>query len=151
VPSLEEFRVATPVLTDTFGESDRGLPANPQALARREFPQGERLLCQFEVFGAAKSETGTPQVTHGYRVLGPGGSVFTSHPPSEILSTSIGALSRTFGFSLESAEPGDYMMLMSFRDELAGKTLELREPFTVLPPLPAASGDAPGSEITPGG
>jgi VWFA-related protein len=136
VPSLEGFRVGTPVLTDTFGESAQGLPANPQALARREFLQGERLLCQFEVFGAATDESGIPRVSQGYRVLGPGGSEFTSHPESVILPTSIGALSRTFGFSLEAAAPGDYMMLMTFRDELAGKTLELREPFSVLPPLP---------------
>jgi len=136
VPSLQGFRVGTPIFTDTFGESDQGLPANPQALARREFLQGERLLCQFEVFGAATDEAGIPQVTQGYRVLGPGGSVFTSHPESMILPTSIGALSRTFGFSLDAAAPGDYMMLMTFRDELSGKTLELREPFWVLPSEP---------------
>ncbi len=145
VPPLDGFRVTTPIFTDTFAENDQGLPGNPQPLARREFLQGERLLCQFEVFGAATGETGMPQVAQGYRVLGPDGSVLTSHPESVILPTSIGALSRTFGFSLEAAAPGDYMMLMTIRDELAGKTLELREPFKVLPPASSASTDPAGT------
>ncbi len=136
VPSLEDFRVATPILTDTFGESDRGLPADPQPLARRDFLQGERVLCQLEVFGAAKDGGGMPKVTHGYRVFTPDGRLFTSHPESEILPTSLGALSRTFGFSLENVVPGDYLMVMTVRDELTGKTLDIREPFTVIPPAP---------------
>jgi len=144
VPSLQEFRVGTPNLTDTFGESDQGLPANPQPLARREFQQGKVLMCQVDVFGAGKGETGMPQVAHGYRVLAPDGSELTSHPESVIRPTSLGALSRTFGFSLEAAEPGDYVMVMTFRDELAGKRLELREPFKVLPPVPSAPADPAG-------
>ena len=40
----------------------------------------------------------------------------------------------------DNATPGDYEMVMNFRDELSGKTLELREPFSVVPP-PSASGD----------
>ncbi len=95
-------------------------------------------MCQVDVFGAGKGETGMPQVAHGYRVLAPDGSELTSHPESVIRPTSLGALSRTFGFSLEAAEPGDYVMVMTFRDELAGKMLELREPFRVLPPVPSA-------------
>ena len=133
VPPLEELRVATPILTDTFGVSDRGLPANPQPLARREFPQGERLLCQLEVFGAEKGDGGMPQVIHGYRVFTPDGRLLTSHPESEILPTSLGALSRTFGFSLEDAPPGEYLMVMTVRDQVSGKTLDIREPFTVIP------------------
>ena len=40
--------------------------------------------------------------------------------------------------------PGPYEILMTIRDDLAGQSLELREPFTVGPPLPAtASAQAP--------
>lgn len=143
VPSLDGFRVTTPILTDTFGETGPGLPGNPQPLARSEFLPGDRLLCQFEVFGAEKDDSGLPQVAQGYRVLGPDGTVFASHPERVILPTSIGALSRTFGFSLENAIPGDYDLVMTFRDQLAGKTLELREPFRVLsPPSPGSPSPA---------
>ena len=43
------------------------------------------------------------------------------------------------GFSLEDAAPGDYEMVMYFKDELAGKTLELKEPFTVTDRLAQAA------------
>jgi hypothetical protein len=43
-----------------------------------------------------------------------------------------------FVVSLDYATPGEYEMVMNVRDELSGKTLELREPFTVVPP-PSAS------------
>ena len=75
----------------------------------------------------------------GYLVRGSDGSVFTGTNPSVIRPTSIGKLSRMVGFSLENAAPGDYDIVMSFKDELAGKTLELHEPFTVSARLPQAA------------
>jgi hypothetical protein len=40
---------------------------------------------------------------------------------------------RMFGTSLEGAKPGDYELVLHLKDELAGKELEIREPFTVEP------------------
>jgi VWFA-related protein len=143
VPPLGELRVSTPVLSDTRAPAPaaEGTPGGILAvLARREFPSGADLLCQFEVFGAKKDEkTGMPHVTQGYVVTRPDGSVFTAMEPSPINPTSLGQVMRTFGFKLGDAPVGDYEMVMAIRDDLAGRSFELREPFRVVEPLPASA------------
>ncbi len=133
VPGLEEFRVSTPIVSDVReAPAGGGAGGRLAVLARREFSQGSSLFCQFEVYGAAKDpKTSMPRVSMGYLVRGSDGTVLAGTNPTVINPTSIGKLSRMVGFSLESAAPGDYDMVMSFKDELAGKTLELHEPFTV--------------------
>jgi hypothetical protein len=74
-----------------------------------------------------------PRVLQGYVVRRSDGVQFTSAAPTEIRPTSLGVLSRVSGFSLRNAEPGEYEILMIVWDQLAGKKLELREPFTVVP------------------
>jgi hypothetical protein len=143
VPPLDKFRVSTPVLSDTRQPSSvpvsEGTPgAGLSVLARREFPAGADLLCQFEVYGAKTDEkTGMPKVSQGYLVRRPDGSVFTAMAPSLIKPTSLGKLTRLFGFRLEDAGPGDYEIVMAVKDELTGQILELNEPFKVVPAPPA--------------
>ncbi len=149
VPSLDGFWVTTPILSDRHQEDENGRPVNPQPLARREFPQGEDLLCQFEVFGAQKDEKGMPRVVQGYEVRRPDGTILASLSPSEIRPTSIGALSRLFGFGLAGATPGDYEMVMTFEDQLSGSKLEVREPFTVVDPLPEPPAEQSASAAPP--
>jgi VWFA-related protein len=134
VPPLAEFRVATPVISDIPRPDPVTGALEPQPLARSEFFQGGRLACQLEVFGAERDETGMPRVAQGYVIRGPDGSVFKRLPESVISPTSLGAVQRLFTVSLEDAVPGAYEMVMTFRDELTGKKLELREPFSVVPP-----------------
>jgi hypothetical protein len=47
-------------------------------------------------------------------------------------------VSRIVGAKLAGAEPGDYELVLTVRDELAGKTLEVREPFTVTAAAPSS-------------
>ena len=145
VPPLEEFRVSTPILTDTR-RRDAGPGIRPQLLARREFVQGSPLMCQFDVYGAAKDEGGLPRVTQGHEVRRSDGTLLVLAPESVIAPTSLGALSRLVTFSLKDATPGDYDLRLRFRDELSGKVLDLREPFRVVPPAPPehAAGARPG-------
>lgn len=75
----------------------------------------------------------------GYEVRRSDGALYTGEAPSRIVPTPKGALSRLIGFSLERAAPGDYEIRMRLKDELSGRTLELREPFSVS--LPEAEGD----------
>jgi VWFA-related protein len=143
VPPLGEFRTSTPVLSDTRAPSPaaEGVPGGIlTVLARREFASGSDLLCQFEVYGAKKDEkTGAPRVTQGYVVTRPDGSVLTGMQPSVINPTSLGQVMRTFGFRLTDTPPGDYAVVMTVRDDIAGRSVEMREPFKVVPPLPASA------------
>src|SRR5262249_40772673 len=110
-------------------------PPRPAPLARRIFAPGATLFCQYEVYGAAKDKAnGLPKVTAGYVVRRSDGSVLTEMAPSLITPTSIGELSRLIGTPLEGAGPGDYEVVLSVKDELNGKTVEVHEPFRVQSP-----------------
>ncbi|HSB61570.1 MAG TPA: VWA domain-containing protein, partial [Vicinamibacteria bacterium] len=147
VPDLAQFRVTTPLLSDVRETSEDGGGGDRLAIvARRDFPQGASMYCQFEVYGAARLESsGMPRVSMGYQVRRSDGALYTQDDPSLINPTSAGSLSRLIGFSLEGATPGAYEIVMRVKDELSGKTVELHEPFRVSPPVPAAP-PAPGGE-----
>jgi hypothetical protein len=131
VPELGGFRVSTPVLTDTRRE-DGETAGEPLPVARRAFDRGEELFCLVEVYGAQKDGSGLPQVVMGYAVMGASGGAVAFAEPSLIRPTSIGHLSRFVRLDMEAAPPGDYELVMAFRDMLSGKFLEVREPFSVL-------------------
>src|SRR5207249_6701676 len=67
VPDLGRFRVTTPVLSDMRDDTEEGGTGNRLAiLARRDFPQGASLFCQFEVYRAARLESSRlPRVSMG--------------------------------------------------------------------------------------
>ena len=135
VPALGPFRVSTPVLSDTVqpmapGET-KGTP-QPTLLARRAFAPGAMLLAQFEVYGAAKEKgSGMPRVTAGYLIRRNDGTVIARVDPTPIQPTSLGRVMRLVGTRLDDSPPGDYEMVLSLKDEIAGKTLEVKEPFSV--------------------
>jgi VWFA-related protein len=142
VPDLTTFRVSTPVLSDMRETTEEGLAGDGLAImARREFVPDSELFCQFDVYGATKlASSGMPRVTMAYEVRRSDGTLFTNEARSLILPTEVGGLSRMIGFPLEWATPGDYDLVMSVKDELSGKRVDMREPFTVVaaPPAPAA-------------
>ncbi len=150
-PPLEGFRVSTPILSDTRRLERDGQRVRPTLLARREFPQGGEVICEFEVFGATKGENEMPRVAQGFEVRRADGTVFTKAAPSVMKPSSLGALSRIIGFSLANASPGRYEMLLSFQDQLSGQKVELREPFEVVPPPPPSSQPAQAPEPPPEG
>ncbi len=144
VPPLDGFRVSTPIITDSSEPDSEGPGVRPKPLARREFPQGVNLVCTFEVFGAAQDQNGMPQVVQGYRVERSDGVLWTGAEESVIRPTSLGVLSRLIAFTLSDAQPGDYEMRLTFRDDLSGETVELKEPFEVVPADPEEAAFATG-------
>jgi hypothetical protein len=136
VPELTQFRVSTPILSDVVqpAEGADSVP-RPLVLARRTFEAGRTLYASFEVHGAEKDKkTGMPMVSAGYVIRRREGGVVTQSAPTLITPTSLGKVSRMIGAPLPGA--GEYELVMTLNDTIAGKSLEVREPFTV-------SGDAP--------
>ena len=152
IPELTTFRVSTPVLSDRRETGSDGLPGDRLALmARREFVPDSELFCQFHVYGATKlASSGMPRVTMAYEVRRKGdGAILTHEARSLILPTDVGGLSRMIGFPLEWAPPGDYELVMSVKDELSGKRVEILEPFSVVEAPAAAAEQAPPAQSPP--
>jgi VWFA-related protein len=135
VPDQSAFRTSTPVLSDTAQipqPGEKGSVPHLPLLVRRDFPAGGKIFCQFEVFGAAKDKTnGMPAVTAGYDIKKPDGTVTVHVEPTPIRPTSLGKLSRLVGAQL-TTEPGEYEFILNLKDQVSGKTLEVKEPFTLV-------------------
>jgi VWFA-related protein len=143
VPDMAQFRVSTPILSDTLQPTPEGQKSAPRPVLKiqRSFPTGSTMWAEFDVYGAVKDKaSGMPKVTAGYTIRRIDGPVETFVTPTVIQPTSLGKLSRLVGTRLATAEPGDYEFVLTIRDEIAGKSLEVREPFTVVPAPAAASG-----------
>ena len=140
VPALTQFRASTPVISDALREDADPKSPRPAVTARRSFPAGATVYAQFEVYGAERDKpTGMPRVTAGYEIRGTDGTVALKVDPSRITPTSLGRLSRIVGSPLGATPPGSYEMVLTLVDEVAGKTLEIREPFTVEPAAAATA------------
>jgi VWFA-related protein len=141
VPSAGSFRLSSPVLSEVLEEGTGG-SRKPVLQVGRSFPREAMLWCQFSVYGAARDEKGSllPQVSAGYEIRrADDAKLFKRAAPSRINATSVGALMRLNGISLRGAPPGEYELVLSVRDELAGKAVEVREPFVVEAAGPAVS------------
>jgi VWFA-related protein len=132
VPPLDGLRVSTPVLSDRLQAADPKAAPAPLLLARRQFGAASPLFCQFEVYGATRGElTGLPQVSAGYALVTADGRTLVENEPTAIRPTSLGYLSRLWAMGLAGMAPGGYELVITVRDEVAGREEVLREPFTV--------------------
>jgi VWFA-related protein len=130
VPEAGALRVSTPILTDTINSAQDAVA--PVMIARRTFRRGTTLYCRFDVHGAAKSKaSGMPRVTTAQLVRTRDGAVISKGAASEIVPTSLGALSRMTELPLEGIPPGDYELVLTVQDLEANRTREDVEPFTV--------------------
>ncbi len=149
VPDLSGWRATSLLLTDTLQPQPKDAPSDarprPVLVVRREFPAGATLYGSFEVYGAQKdAQSGMPRVSAGYEIVSADGTrVVTRVEPSEIKPTSLGKLARFTGSPLGDTPPGAYEFVLRLKDELSSKSLEVREPFTVVPVEPAENVTAP--------
>ncbi len=143
VPDPAEFRASTLNLTDALDVTSEvaasGAP-RPSFLARREFPSGVTLYAQFSVYGAERDKTsGMPQASAGYDIMDADGLPRARVNPTVINPTSLGKLSRLVGTPLERYEPGVYEFVLNIKDEIAVKSIQIRQQFTVVAPPAVAS------------
>ncbi len=130
VPPLDQLRVSTPILTDTVQQPPGQAVPSPVLLARRTFAAGGTLYCRFDVFGMAKDkDRGMPRVRSGHLLRRMDGTVISRSQPTWIEPTSLGAVARMLQIPLERAGPGDYELVLSVEDTLAGRSCEVVEPF----------------------
>ena len=146
VADLSQFRTSTPVITDTLApDPEKKDVPRPAIIVRRNFAPGATLFASFEVYGATKEKpTGMPKVTAGYVVRRPDGSAVVEVAPSRINPTSLGKLSRIVGTRLPEDATGELEFVLSVKDEISGKTLEVKEPFTVATGAATAAAPAGG-------
>ncbi|MGE5125326.1 MAG: VWA domain-containing protein, partial [Betaproteobacteria bacterium] len=135
VPSQDQFRVSTPVLSDALSDAGRG--ATPVLLARRTFARSAQLYCRFDVYGAAKGPDALPKVRASH-LLRRSGEIIGRAAPSLIEPTSLGSLARMVQIPLRPYPPGDYELVLDVTDEVSGTSKELVEPFTITPPVTAS-------------
>jgi VWFA-related protein len=130
VAPLTDLRVSTPILTDTVQSSGGAVAA--VIVTHRNFKRTGSLYCRFDVYGAAKPKGGhMPRVTVAHVLRRADGTVVSKGDPSEIVPTSLGALSRMMEIPLADLKPGAYELVLTVEDQEASKSRELVEPFTV--------------------
>lgn len=94
---------------------------------------GDSQYCQYQAHGAAADPADkAPRVTAGWE-LRHGGALVRASEPTRIKPAADGRLSRLVGVSLEGLEPGDYELVLSARDEVAGGAARSSEPFRIAP------------------
>jgi VWFA-related protein len=131
VPSPEEFRLSTPILTSELEEKE-GQP-RPRVILSRTYRAGQVLFCQIQVHGAADDpKERLPHVRSGYE-LRKGDTLVRFAEPTRIRPEWDGRLSRLMGLSLEGASTGNYTLVLTAEDEITGRTVTVSEPFTVRP------------------
>jgi VWFA-related protein len=141
VPDFQGWRTSTPVLSDALEPRTEGAALRPVIPARRTFAPGATLYFQFEVYGSARDPaSGLPRVSSGFTVRTSNGAVISRGAPVAIRPAAEGRLARLGRISLEGMAPGSYELVLDLRDDVAGRTLEVREPFSVEAP------SVPGSE-----
>src|SRR5260370_38110782 len=83
VPPVVGLRLSTPLLTNRVSLSKDG-PAQPIAVAHREFFGSDTLYCQFEVFGVAGHNGAGPRVHASYELRGANGELVRRSEPSPV-------------------------------------------------------------------
>ena len=127
VAPLDGLRVSTPVLTDLLQQTSEGI--GPVVVARRSFEAGRPLYCRFDVYGAARDERLQPHVSAGHALRrASDGAVVDQGPLTRIEPSSLGAVARLLQFPLK-VPPGQYELALTVKDEIAGSSVEVVEPF----------------------
>lgn len=143
VPDLHAWRTSTPVLSDALEPQRPGEPLRPVVPARRAFAEGATLYFQFEVYGSAPDPaSGLPRVSAGFTLTAEDGTLVVRGQPAGIRPTAEGRLARLGALPLEGKPPGRYALLLDLRDEVSGRTMEVREPFSI-ERAPARSASVP--------
>jgi hypothetical protein len=131
VPPVGSFRLSTPIVTAALEKAEGR--DRPRLSLDRTFRPGQVLYCQYQALGAAVDPAEKAQrVTAGWELRH--GDVFVrASGLTRIRPAPDRRLTRLVGVSLDGPEPGDYTLVLSARDEVAGAAARATEPFRVAP------------------
>jgi VWFA-related protein len=131
VPDPSVLGTSTPILTDRLEPASPQGASRPVPIARRSFKTGSRLYCVFEVFGASRDSNGAPRLSSSYVVRRPDGSLLTRMEPRPMQASPQGKVSQMLSLSLANATAGSYELVLTVRDDVAGRAVEVSEPFGI--------------------
>jgi VWFA-related protein len=132
VPDPAAWRVSTPILSDVPGEARARAP---RVRLGRSFVSGAPLYCYLEVYPGAKDErAGTPRATLAYSLVDAAGKTKKVREPFPLSPGPAGIPAVLEAIPLTGLAAGAYELRLAVRDEVSGRTLELREPLVVRRP-----------------
>ncbi len=140
VPERAAFRVSTLALADQVAPSGGPTSPSPALVAHDQFKAGtgRPLLVAFEVFGAAKDATTGQSNVDGRIVLQDSAGRTLAAPPAARLAPSpAGRLQQVVG--LPQLPAGDYGLVITAQDRVAGTLQEEHRRFSIEGPPAAAS------------
>jgi hypothetical protein len=125
------FRTSTPVLSDALEPDAARSSGVPLVGACRSFSEQSTLYFQFEVYGGAIDPAkGQPRVSSSYSVRDRDGVEWAQSGPAWMPVSAAGVAARVGEISL-TFKPGDYDLVLDVKDEVTGRTIAVKEPFTV--------------------
>ncbi len=131
VPEPGAWRVSTPILNDLPGREG----VSPRLGAGRSFAAGTPLYCSFEVLNAARDTTTAERhVSVAGALRDAGGKVRIDRPAAPLTPDAQGRLTYLLAIPPAKMTPGDYELALTIRDDVAGRSEEFREPFSVRRP-----------------
>jgi VWFA-related protein len=131
VPDPAVLGTSTPILTDRLQPAGGQGGPRPIPVAHRNFKTGERLYYAFEVYGAGRDAAGALHLSSSFVVRSPDGSVLTRMEPRPMQASAQGQVSQMLAVSLAGAQEGSYELKLTVHDDVAGRSVEVSEPFTV--------------------
>jgi len=151
VPTLDSFRISTPILSDSARPAAKGRPPQPIPIAHRVFPAGTTLLCLYGVYGAKLDPaSGAPRVAASLTVGPVGGEPLIRRAALDLPVGADGSFAETVPLVLRGAAPGQYEITIQVEDRVAGTVIERRQPFTIGPAPGVTDADSNSGHWTSG-
>ncbi len=146
VADAAAFRISTPILSDVVAAPNGASPVrDPAPVARQHFTPdaGRPLLCQFEVFGAARSSaTNRADVTVQLTLSDGQGRAIGAAAPASMTQSADGRLRQLIALPLDRLAAGPYALTLVVEDRVAGARDEWQDTFVVEAPTALAGGSA---------
>lgn len=93
------------------------------------------MFCTFDVYGASPDAArGGPRVSVGYSLRRADGTEVLGSAPQAIRPGPIGQVAVTIGLTIPPDAAGDHELLITVRDEVSTRTLEVTEPLVITRP-----------------